>query len=44
MHTQKSPNRAGVAEPQLQIWDNNLGQHLGQKFGTDKQTDRHDQI
>ena len=32
-----SPNRAGVAEPRLKIWDNNLGQ-------TDGQTDRQDQI
>ena len=31
-----SPNQAGVAEPRLKIWDKNLGQ----KFGTDGQTDR----
>ena len=31
-----SPNRAGVAEPRLKIWDKNLGQTDGQ---TDRQTD-----
>ena len=39
-NVETSPNRAGVAEHHLKIWDNNLGQHLGQKFGTDRQTNR----
>ena len=48
-----SPNRAGVAEPRLTIWDKildkNFGQNLRQNFGhTDKQSDgqmdRRDQI
>ena len=34
------PDRAGVAEPRLKI----LGTNLGQKFGTDGQTDRQYQI
>ena len=43
-----SPNRAGVAEPRLTIWDKildkimdkNFGQNLRQNFGhTDKQSD-----
>ena len=34
-----SPNRAGVAEPCLKIWDKNFGQNLGPKFGTDGETD-----
>ena len=49
----KSPNRAGVAEPRLKIWDKHLGQNLGQTDGrmdgrtdrqTDGQKDRPDQI
>ena len=43
-----SQNRAGFAEPRLKMWDKNVGQNLGQKFGTDGQTnrraDRKDQI
>ena len=38
-----SPNRAGVAEPRLKIWDKNLGQKFGTTFGdrrTDGRTDR----
>ena len=49
---QTSPNRAGIAEPHLKIWDKvwdkNLVQNLGQQIGrdgqTNKQTDRKDQI
>jgi hypothetical protein len=35
-YTKTSTNRAGVAEPCLQIWDTNLGQTNGQ---TDTRTD-----
>ena len=40
------PDRAGLAESRLKIWDKNLGQNLGQQFGTtnlgqtDGRTDR----
>jgi hypothetical protein len=36
-----SPNRAGVAEHHLKIWNTNLGGNLGQKFGTNRRTDGH---
>ena len=36
MYQETSPNRAGVAEPCLKIWDRNLGQTNGQ---TDRRTD-----
>ena len=35
-----SPNRARVAEHHLKIWDKNLAQNLGHKFGANGRTDR----
>ena len=47
--SETSPNRAGVAEPHLKIWDKNHGQTDGQTDRqmdgrTDGQMDRQDQI
>ena len=39
-HAKTSPNRAGVADPHLKIWDTNLGQHLGRKRKKSRRTER----